>query len=255
MMTDISVFQYALICPLVFLAGFVDAVAGGGGLISLPAYLMSGLPIPYVLGTNKLSSAMGTTLATVKYAMNGYVAWRPALFGVAAAVIGSSAGANLALLIDPAYFRIIILIILPLTAAYVMTRKSIETDAPPFGETKTVALAAASALGIGMYDGFYGPGTGTFLLLLLTGVAHMRVTEANGITKVINLTTNTAALSVFILHGNVLWQLGLIAGLCNIAGNYFGVKYFERNGAGSVKKLIPLVLAIFFAKTIWEMIH
>ena len=249
---EIALWQYAIILPLSFLAGFVDAVAGGGGLISLPAFLMSELPIHNVIGTNKLASSMGTTLATAKFIRNGYVAWKPAIAGVLCAIAGSSVGANIALYIDPAYFRGIILVVLPLTAAYVLTRKSIETDAPPFGERKTILLAMVLAFGIGMYDGFYGPGTGTFLILLLTGIAHMRVAEANGITKVINLTTNVTALSVFLLHGTVILQLGLIAGACNIAGNYMGVKYFERNGAGSVKRLILVVLVIFFAKTIWE---
>ena len=252
---DLSWSQYLIILPLVFLAGFVDAVAGGGGLISLPAYMMSGLPIHYVIGTNKLSSCMGTTLATVKYALDGYVSWRPALAGMVCALVGSSMGASLALYIDPAYFRLIILIVLPLTAAYVFLKKSIVSDKPPYEETTTMGIVMACALMMGVYDGFYGPGTGTFLLLLLTGIAHMKVTAANGVTKVINLSTNVAALSVFLLNDTVMIGLGLLAGCFNIAGNYLGARYFERNGAGSVKKLILVVLVIFFAKTAWDYLY
>lgn len=251
---EFSISQLAVILPLVFLAGFVDAVAGGGGLISLPAYMMAGLPIHYVIGTNKMSSSMGTALATVKYIADGYVPWRPAAAGALCALAGSSIGAHLALAIDPACFKTIILIVLPLTAAYVFCGKSVEDGRAPYGERATIAIAMGCALLMGLYDGFYGPGTGTFLLLLLTGAAHMKVTEANGVTKVINLSTNAAALAVFLANGAVLVGLGVLAGAFNILGNYLGVKYFEKNGAGSVKKLILLVLFVFFARTLWDML-
>lgn len=247
--------QAAVILPFVFLAGFVDAVAGGGGLISLPGFLMSGLPIHAVIGTNKMSAFMGTTLATAKYIRSGYVAWRPALCGMVFAMAGSTLGARAALIMDPALFRIIILVVLPLTAVYVFCRKSIESEKPPFSERKTILLAMGIAFFLGIYDGFYGPGTGTFLLLLLTGIAHLKLTAANGVTKVINWTTNAAALAVFLSHGTVMIPLGLLAGLFNLAGNDLGVRYFQRNGAGSVKNLILVVLVIFFARTIYEIWH
>lgn len=250
---ELSWTQYLIICPLVFLAGFVDAVAGGGGLISLPAYFMGGLPVHYVLGTNKMSSSVGTALATWKFARRGWIEWHAAAGGALCALAGSAIGANGALYIDPAWFKTIILVVLPLTAAYVMTKKSIGTDKPPYGEGKTRAIAMACAFVMGLYDGFYGPGTGTFLLLLLAGVAHMPLTRANGMAKAINLSTNAAALTVFLLHDAVLIPLGLTAGVFSIAGNYFGANYFARRGAGGVKKIILVVLVLFFAKTLYEM--
>lgn len=250
---DITWSQFLIICPLVFLAGFVDAVAGGGGLISLPAYFMGGLPVHYVLGTNKLSSSMGTAITTWKFARRGWIEWRPAAGGAACALAGSSIGAHAALYMDPAYFKIIILIVLPLTAAYVMMKKSIGSDKPPFSAGKTAAIAMGCAFVMGLYDGFYGPGTGTFLLLLLSGVAHMKLTRANGMAKVINLSTNAAALTVFLLNDAVLIWLGLIAGAFNIVGNYLGANYFAKRGAGGVKNIILIVLVLFFVKTIYEM--
>lgn len=110
-----------------------------------------------------------------------------------------------------------------------------------------------TALFLGVYDGFYGPGTGTFLLLLLTGIAHLSLKEANGVTKVINSTTNIAALCIFLLHGKVLFPLGIIAGLFGMAGNYLGARYFEKGGARNVKPIILLVLSIFFCKIVYEM--
>lgn len=248
--------QYIIICPLVFLAGFVDAIAGGGGLISLPAYLMSGVPVHVAIGTNKLSSGMGTALATYRFAKCGYIRWKLALFCAVGALVGSNAGAQLTLLIPDGVFRIVMLFVLPLTAFYVLwsgaLRGTREREVLP--PRKTAALAFCIALIIGVYDGFYGPGTGTFLILLLTGLAHMGLSEANGVAKVINLATNVSALAVFLLNGKVLLPLGLTAGCFSIAGNYIGTRYFTQKGASVVRPIILVVLAIFFGKTLLEIL-
>ncbi len=128
---DISIIQFLIVCPLVFLAGFVDAVAGGGGLISLPAYLIAGFPVHFAIGTNKISSAMGTTLTTVRYTKSGFIPWKQAIFCVVFALAGSACGANLALLIDDYIFKIIMLVILPLTGAYVMKRSAVSLSRIP----------------------------------------------------------------------------------------------------------------------------
>lgn len=244
--------RYLIVCPLVFLGGLVDAVAGGGGLISLPAYLISGLPVHFAIGTNKLSSAMGTTLTTVRYARNGYIPWKQALACAVMALIGSNMGARLSLLINEDAFRIVMLVILPLTGAYVLLKKPLQAEREPYPFGKTLLLSMAVALIIGVYDGFYGPGTGTYLLLLLTALAHMKLSEANGIAKVINLSTNVSALAVFLWSGNVLLLLGLTAGFFGMAGNYVGARFFERGGAKSVKPLMIAVLTIFFVKVLFE---
>ena len=214
---DITLAHYLIVCPLVFLAGYIDAVAGGGGLVSLPAYLISGLPAHYAIATNKLSSAMGTTLTTIRYARDGFIPWKQAIFCVIFALIGSSCGAELALMLDADVFKMIMLFILPVTAIYVFKSKALVTEKPPLSFTKTMILSCAIALVIGAYDGFYGPGTGAFLILLLTAAAHMPLTSANGVCKVINLTTNISALTVFILSSKVLYPLGLAAGVFSIA--------------------------------------
>jgi hypothetical protein len=251
---ELNVFQFLIVCPLVGLAGFVDAVAGGGGLISLPAYLIAGLPVHFAIATNKLSSTMGTTVATSRYALNGYIPWKKAIFCVFFALISSSIGAKLALLLDDYYFKIFMLILLPLTAAYILRGKGLSDDKEPFSGKKTTLLCILITLVIGVYDGFYGPGTGTFLLLLLTGLAHMKLAEANGVTKAINLSTNIAALTVYLMNAKVLVPLGLTAGCFSIIGNYLGTKYFDRGGAKSVKPLMMIVLVIFFVKVISELL-
>jgi uncharacterized membrane protein YfcA len=123
----------------------------------------------------------------------------------------------------------------------------------PLSPGKTASIAAALALVIGVYDGFYGPGTGTFLLLLLTGLAHMDLNSAAGTTKVINLSTNIAALVTYLINGKIYLTLGLVAGIFGIAGNYLGSRSFTQNGAKIVKPLIGVVLAIFFVRILWEM--
>lgn len=250
-----SLYPYLIVCPLVFLAGFVDAIAGGGGLISLPAYLISGIPPHLAIGTNKMGACMGTALATYQFAKNGYIQWKFSLICAACALVGSVSGANLVLLIPESAFKMVMLVILPLTALYVLRGKTLASqDKPPHSPSRTLLLSTLIALAIGLYDGFYGPGTGTFLLLLLTGAARLGLREAAGTTKVINLTTNVAALSVFLLNGTVLWQLGLAAGCFSIAGNYLGARFFAKKGSAPVKPLIIGVLVLFFIKVIWDMI-
>ncbi len=245
---------FLIVCPLVFLAGFVDAIAGGGGLISLPAYLIAGLPVHNAIATNKMSSSMGTTIATVKFGLKGFIPWKLAPFCVAMAFAGSAVGANIALSVSDRFFKIILLFILPLTAFYVLRNKSMAKEQEEFSFAKTTIISMIVAFVIGIYDGFYGPGTGTFILLLLNGLAHMKVTTANGLTKVINLSTNISALAVYLLNGKVLLLLGITAGLFNVAGAYLGASVFEKGGAKSTRPVMLVVLVIFFIKIITELI-
>ncbi len=246
--------KYLIICPLVFLAGFVDAVAGGGGLISLPAYILTGLPVHNCVATNKMSSIMGTSVTTTKYARSGFVPWKIAIFCVPCALIGSAIGANIALIIPDKAFKIILMIVIPVTGLYVLTKKDVFDSNKTHSEGVTTLICALAALIIGVYDGFYGPGTGSFLILILTGLGGLKITTANGLTKVINLSTNLAALTVFLVNGQVVLPLGIIAGCFNIAGNYLGASRFEKNGSKIVKPILIMVLTVFFIKLVLELL-
>ena len=251
----LSPLLFLIVCPLTGLAGFVDAVAGGGGLIALPAYMIAGLPVHAAIGTNKLSSGMGTALATGRLAKGGNIPWRQAGLCIAAALIGSWAGARLALLVDPEVFKRLMLVILPLTALYLLRSRPLGDGAGDLPKRAMTLRAALIALGVGVYGGFYGPGTGTFLLLLLTGFARFRLGEANGVAKSVNLTTNLTALVVYLVNGKVLIPLGLAAGACSIVGNYIGISFFRRKGSRAVKPIMLGVLALFFVKVLWEIIQ
>lgn len=243
---------YLIVCPLVFLAGFIDAIAGGGGLISLPAYMLAGLPPHIAIGTNKLSSAVGTTVATAQYISKGFMVWRLAVPAIVFSLIGANIGSNLTLLVPENVFLIIMLIALPVIAIYVFTHKSLSNPFEPEITTRVWVVVLASAFFIGMYDGFYGPGTGTFLMLLLTGAAHLTTRQAAGITKAINLSSNVMSLTVFLINGTVLLPLGFTAALFSIAGNYLGARSFIKKGDAIARPAIITVISIFIIKVIYE---
>ena len=248
-------FAYLIVCPLVFLAGFVDSIAGGGGLISLPAYMFTGLPVHAAIATNKMSSSMGTTVSTIHFFRQGYIKWKICVPSILAAMIGSWTGAHISMGLDENILKTIILVLLPFIAFYVMKKKKLANeDSMQIYTGKAVLLCFCVSLVVGIYDGLYGPGTGTFLLLLFTGLCRLNLQDAAGTTKVINLTTNLSALAVFLVNGKVLLPLGIAAGLCNMAGNYLGSHRFSKDGVRIVRPVILVVLVIFFVKTVWELL-
>lgn len=241
--------MFLIVCPMLFLAGFVDSIGGGGGLISLPAYLFAGLPIHYSIATNKLSSACGTSLTTARFIRHRLVDYRLAVPSVVCAVAGSSLGAQLSLRMSDRFMRNILLVVLPAAAFFVLNRHLFQDRGTAAKEDlRTYLISGISAFVIGIYDGFYGPGTGTFLIIAFTVFAKMGVQAANAQTKVINLTTNVTSLVIFLLHGQVVMPLGLAAAACCMAGNYVGSGLAMKNGAKIVRPVILLVLFLLLVK-------
>ena len=253
---NISAITYLICCPLLFLAGLVDSIGGGGGLISLPAYLLAGLPVHTAIATNKLSSACGTTVSTVRFIKEGLINWKIAVPSIIAAIIGSSFGARLSLVIPETILVYILILVLPLTAFIVLNRKIFKDngDSAVTVDMRTCVTAVIAALFIGFYDGFYGPGTGTFLIIAFTVFAHLGVKTANGQTKAINLTTNITSLVIFILHGQVLFAVGIPCALCNMAGNYIGSGLVMKNGIKVVRPSIMVVLGLLAVKIVTEQV-
>ena len=246
---------YLIVCPLLFLAGFVDSIAGGGGLISLPAYLLAGLPPHLALGTNKFSSAMGTTISTVRFALNGFIPVRPALLCVTMAFIGSTIGSRLALIVSEAVVKNLMIVVLPVVAFYVLRNKKLSSDAgmvESIPDKRSLLITGAAALFIGCYDGFYGPGTGTFLLLILTGAAKLGMRTSAGLTKATNLASNVAALLTFVLSAKVYYPLAIAGAVFNILGYYFGSGMVMSNAKRIVKPVIIIVLILLFIKILWQ---
>ncbi len=249
---ELSLQAYLIVCPLVFLAGLIDAIGGGGGLISLPAYLIAGLPPHLAVGTNKLSSPCGTALATYRFVRAGLVNLKLAVPAVIAAIIGSSIGANISLLLPEKVMTYVLVIILPVSAFLVLNRKIFNDKGSDkvVLDKKTYITATASALVVGIYDGFYGPGTGTFLIIAFTVFAKLDLKTANAQAKLINLTTNVTALIIFLINGRIHLALGLCAAVCNMIGGYIGAGLAMKNGSKIVKPSILLILFLLALKVL-----
>ena len=244
--------MFLIICPLLFLAGLVDAIGGGGGLISLPAYLLAGVPVHNAIATNKLSSACGTTLTTLRFIRQGLVNWKIAVPTIIFAMLGSSLGANLSMKTEEGIMENILFIVLPVVAFVVMNPKLFKDNAE--GEIllngRLWITAILSAFLIGIYDGFYGPGTGTFLIIAFTVFAGLSLRSANAQAKVINLTTNLTSLTIFLMSGQVIVLLGLAAAISNMAGNYVGSSLAMKQSGKVTRPVIILVLILLFLKVL-----
>lgn len=247
---EITIQTFLIVCPFLFLAGLIDAIGGGGGLISLPAYLIAGLPPHTAIATNKLSSSCGTTLATIRFIKNGLVNFKLAIPSIIAAIAGSSIGANISLLVSEDIMLYVMVAILPICAFLVLNKKLFHdggTDDVTLNR-RTYITATVAAFIIGMYDGFYGPGTGTFLIIAFTIFAKLSIKTSNAQAKVINLTSNLTSLTIFLLNGEVLFSVGLAAAACNMVGGYIGAGLVMKNGAKIVKPSIIFVLFLLALK-------
>ena len=212
--------QFLIVCPLVFLAGFVDSIAGGGGLISFPAYLLAGVPVHVILGTSKLSSFPGAIVAAARFGKNGLIRWKLALPCGLLAAVGAFAGARIALGVEESVIKSLMVVVLPVVAFYVLRGKKAEEEEReelPF--KRLLLFGAAVSLISGMYDGFYGPGTGTFLILAFSGPLRMGTRDAAGVSKFINLAADIGALLTFGASGKVSVFLGVTAALFCMAGS------------------------------------
>lgn len=249
---DITIHTFLIVCPLVFLAGLIDSIAGGGGLISLPAYLISGLPPHNAIATNKLSSSVGTAVSTYRYCKNKLVDWQIAIPSIVLALIGSTLGANLALLVSETIMKYILVLVLPIVAFYVLKSKTFKEETKPtnIARKKVYIIACLASFIIGTYDGFYGPGTGTFLILIYTSLAKMDIRIASGNTKLVNLSSNIAAVVTFLMNGKIIFLLGVTAAIFSIAGNYIGAGLVLKNGYKIIRPIIIIVLSLLFLKII-----
>lgn len=248
---EITLQMLIIVCPLVFLAGLIDSIAGGGGLISLPAYLLAGLPAHMAIGTNKLSSSMGSFISTFRFYRKRYIDIPVALSGVLCALIGSAIGSSLSLLVQEEVIKSLLIPVLPIVAFYVLRKKSLGTQIE-LPRNRIYIITMISSFIVGAYDGFYGPGTGTFLILLYNGWAKLDIKIAAGNAKAVNLASNIGSLVVFLMNGKVLFLLGIPAAICSILGSYVGSGMVFKRGTKIVRPVILIVLTILFVKTIME---
>lgn len=238
------------VCPLVFLASAIDAIAGGGGLISLPAYYLAGLPPVMAAGSNKFSASFGTLMASFKYARSGKVHWAAALFAVAGALPGAWFGAEVLKIAPETLVRMVLLIGVPVMAVVMLIKKPSESDADS-ADIKTGrerALCFVIGLAVGFYDGFFGPGTGTILILLFTLLLKMNAVTASGTAKIVNLASNVGSLVSFVSGGCVIYALAFPAMFCAAAGGYVGSSLAIKGGAKVIRVVMLIVMALLLVK-------
>ncbi|MDO5538237.1 MAG: TSUP family transporter [Desulfovibrionaceae bacterium] len=242
------------LCSLAaFVAGFIDSIAGGGGLITIPALLLAGVPPHYALGTNKVQACVGTTVSLAMFASGHLVLWRLALLGLPFSLAGSAMGSSLALYLDSAVLGKILLGLLPFAMCMTLLPKRKE-DVPalPLEGARFWTATPLISTCIGCYDGFFGPGTGTFFILAFHWVLRQGLVQASATTKVLNLASNFSAMVVFIWNGKVLWPLAACMLAASVAGNWLGSRTAMRIGARAVRFFLTISLALLMATLVWR---
>lgn len=251
MFAELSLATGLFLLSASFLAGFVDSIAGGGGIVQLPALLIGlpNSPAAEVLGTNKLSAVFGTTTAAALYRKQIKPDPRVLLGMAIPAFFGSAAGALLASRIPTSSMRPMILVLLIAVAIYTWLKPDLgKLENLRHVPKQRIQIGAIAGAVIGFYDGIFGPGTGSFLMLILVATLGYAFITASAIAKVVNVATNVGALIVFGINGAVIWQIGIIMGFANITGAIIGSRLAIRGGSTLVRKVFLLVTVVLIVR-------
>ncbi len=236
-------------------AGIVDAIGGGGGLVTVPALLAAGLPPALALGSNKGQSAFGAAAALLRFGRAGLVDGRVARVSFPAGFAGSLAGAGLVLVVPPAALRPVVLALLVIVAVALMLRPSSPHASRAARRVRALRVAAAIAFTIGAYDGFFGPGTGTFLIFAFVWFFEARLQEASADAKVVNFASNLAALILFSSRGLVVWSVALPMAVGQACGAFAGAHLAVRGGDRVVRVVVLLVVLALVAKLGFDLVR
>jgi uncharacterized protein len=253
---ELAVHVVLLLVLAAFVAGWVDAVVGGGGLIQLPSLLI-GLPadtsVAAISGTNKVSSAAGTLVATTTYLRKVTVDWRIAVPLMAFAYLGSTSGARLVNFLPKQWFTPIVLVALVGVGLYTIRRPALglHHEVRRHGWSAAATAAGIGAV-VGLYDGFLGPGTGSFFVIALVGLLGYGFLQASVLAKLANLTTNVAAIAVFSIPGVIVWKLALAMAAANLGGGFIGAQMAVRHGSAFVRRVFLLVVGVLILKLGWD---
>ncbi len=240
----------ALLALASFAAGVVDAIAGGGGLITLPALLAAGLPPQIALATNKGQASFGAVSSFTSFWLRDGIDKKRAPLGFVCGFLGSLGGAQVLLLVRPEPLKPVVLVLLVLAAAFVAWPRK-----PSEGKPHDWAMMALApvALGLGFYDGFFGPGVGSMLIIAFVLLFGDTLTRASGNAKVVNLASNLAALGLFASRGTVLWKVALPMAAANAAGAFVGARLAVKRGDRFVRVVVLVVVAALVTKIAWDL--
>lgn len=248
MLHNLSTIQIFFLCVAGFLAAFVDSIAGGGGLISLPTFLAIGIPPHFALGTNKFSASFSSCTSSLKFIKSKKVNFHFLKFLLPFTFLGAAFGVNTVLKIDEKILQALVLILILCVALYSLFSKSIGEKSTFKGTTKlNIFLGIIFAFSLGFYDGFFGPGTGSFLIFGLIKILGFDFIEAAGNAKILNLASNIISLILFAIHGQIYFAAGLLMGLFMIFGARFGASLAINKGSKLIKPIfVTMSLAMAF---------
>ena len=247
-------FNIVLLIIAAYGAGFIDSIAGGGGLISLPALLAVGVPAHVALGTNKFQAMFGTFFAALNYARKSKIIWKAALIGIPFALLGSYVGAELTLFVSVKMLTKILIILLPPAAILMFFSNSLLKERGS-GQTKhkiSLLPVAVVCFAISLYDGFFGPGTGTFLIVFMVLFCKIPLINSSATAKIFNLGSNVGAFITFMISGNVLYTIGIIMAIANIAGNITGSNLAIKKGNPMVLRFVFIAITLLFIYLVWN---
>ena len=250
--------ELALLCVFAFLAGFIDSVVGGGGLVQVPAFfvLYPQLSVPNIIGTNRLASAVGTSVAAWNYARSVRIPWRIVLYAGIAAAICSYFGATLQSMLPSDLLKPIILVLIIAVAVYSYRKKDLgQHERFRFAENRIPWIAAGIGATLGFYNGLVGPGTGSLLVFGFVSLIGYNFLSSSAISKVVNVIADVSSLIFFITHKYVLFHLALPMMVCNVAGSYAGSRMAMLRGNAFVRQVFLVVVAGIIARFAWDVIR
>ncbi len=243
--------ELAILIGVAFAAGCIDAIAGGGGLLTLPALLTAGLPPQVALGTNKGQSVFGSAAALLRYARGGLVAKDRAKLAFPFGFAGSLCGGLVVLALDPKVLKPLVLVLLVAAGAFVAFRPQPKQHSPV---SRPALVTALISVGIGFYDGFFGPGTGTFLIVAFVAVLGDELTKATAEAKVVNFASNLAAVALFSYRGLIVWKLALPMAGAQFLGGLLGAQLALKQGGPLIRRVVLAVVLALVARLGYDLI-
>jgi hypothetical protein len=250
-MSDLAFWMFPVLFGTAFLAGWVDSIAGGGGMVTIPVLLAVGLPPQMVLGTNKLQASFGSFTATLHYARKDVLQFRDAWWGVVCTLAGSAAGTYAVQQLNPAILNLVIPVLLLGIAVLMLFTPSLGSDVRKARMSSGMFYLIAGLV-LGFYDGFFGPGVGTFWAIAFVVALGFDLTKATGYTKLMNFTSNVVSLIVFLLGGHVLFAVGLLMGVAQVLGARLGAGMVVTRGTRFVRPVFIAVVVLMTSKLLWD---
>lgn len=246
--------EIILICVAGFIGATVDAIVGGGGLITIPALLTAGVPAHFALGTNKFAASMGTISSAHHFYKSGEINFKLLKYLLPLSFIGSAIGSYAVLLLDPSFLRAMIIVMVLIIGIYTLIKKEMGIeDKFTSLSRKKIIFAMILAIGLGFYDGFFGPGTGSFIIFGLIGIMGFDFKKASAHSKFMNFTSNFTALLVFLLNGKILFTIAIPMAIAMMLGGKFGAYLAVKNGAKFIKPVFIIVSFALVVKMGFEM--